>query len=144
MTKYPLEFNAITSSAPGINEPWSSIAFERENLQMAIPKEFEGKGDGFSPEDLYLLALTNCFVATFKFAAEKSALTFSKLDVSSKLVVDLDENKKPIMKEVHLFTKLYSPSSVDKARRLTSKIEGSCLILNSVKTQVFFHHEILE
>ncbi len=143
MSKYPLVFNAHTNAGPGMNTTWESTAFDQSALTMAIPKEFEGEGGGYSPEDLYLLALTNCFVATFKFAAHKSSLTFDELKVETRLVVDLDENARPIMKEFHLNSKLSGASAPERAQRLLAKIEGSCLILNSVKTKSIFHHEVL-
>jgi organic hydroperoxide reductase OsmC/OhrA len=144
MSTYPIEFSAVTTASSGLHSSWHSKAFEREELTMAIPKEFEGEGLGFSPEDLYVLALSNCFMATFKFAAAKSSLEFHHLELSSRLVVDLDENKRPVMKELYLVSKLHSPNNGEKAKRLLLKIESSCLILNSVKTKVYFQHEIID
>ena len=74
MVKYPMSFKAQAHSPAGIQSPWSSKAeaMPEKPLTLAIPPEFEGPGGGFSPEDLYLLALENCFVATFKVFAEKS------------------------------------------------------------------------
>lgn len=143
MSKFPLLFNATTKATPGLNTTWESAAFEQDPITVAIPKEFEGEGGGFSPEDLYLLALTNCFVATFKYAASKSSLVFDSLKVDTKLVVDLDEGNRPVMKEIHFNTYLSGTAQKEKATRLLTKVEGSCLILNSVKTKVFFHHEII-
>lgn len=143
MAKFPMAFSAKTTARSGINSTWISTAANQPSLELAIPVEFEGQGGGFSPEDLYLLALTNCFVATFKFAAEKSSLTFEDLKVESKLIVDLNSANQPVMKEVHLNTFLINPSNPDRAKRLLTKIEGSCLILNSVKTEIFFKHEII-
>lgn len=142
MTKYPLVFNATTNATSGLNTTWESNAFNQLPLTVAIPKEFEGEGGGYSPEDLYLLALTNCFVATFKFAAHKSALTFRDLKVETKLIVDLDGSGRPIMKEFYLDSYLSGASHTERAQRLLTKIEGSCLILNSVKTKVIFHHHL--
>lgn len=142
MTKYPLFFNATTKATPGLGTTWKSNAFDQLPLTVAIPKEFEGEGGGYSPEDLYLMALTNCFVATFKYSAHKSSLTFSELKVDSRLIVDLDENNRAVMKELHLNTSLSGVEQKEKALRLLTKVEGSCLILNSVKTKVIFHHEL--
>lgn len=143
MAKFPMAFHASTKAVNGINSTWKSTSLNQPSLEMAIPVEFEGLGGGYSPEDLYLLALTNCFVATFKFAAEKSSLTFDDLQVESRLVVDLNSSNQAVMKEVHLNTVLKNPSNPDRAKRLLTKIEGSCLILNSVKSEIFFNHEIV-
>ena len=68
----------------------------------SIPPEFKGSGGGFSPEDLFNQTLANCFAATFKVYAENSKLTFADVVVEAKLAVDMDDNKKAMMKEFYL------------------------------------------
>ena len=77
-------------------------------------------------------------MATFKVYAENSRLTFTGLKVNSKLVVDLDDNKKPIMKEFFLEAEIQNPSAAEKALALAKKASESGFILNSVKTKCHF------
>ena len=103
-----------------------------------------GPGGALSPEDLFNQALANCFVATFKVYAENSKLTFSNLNVKSKLVVDLDERRKPVMKEFFLDVEISGPSNADKAMLLAKKASESGFILNSVKTNCHFNFTVRE
>lgn len=137
MISYPLKFESSTESDCGMNSLWKTRSDQFENT-CSIPKEFQGPGGGLSPEDLYNQALTNCFVATFKVYAENSKLTFEKLVVDSKLVVDLDERKKPVMKEFHLSARIHNASNPEKALMLAKKASESGFILNSVKTEKYF------
>jgi organic hydroperoxide reductase OsmC/OhrA len=135
MTNYPVSFFGSSSAAPGIAESWSIEASKFE-LKCAIPKEFDGGGLELSPEDLYLLALQNCFLATFKVYSHYSKLSFEKVEVKCELVVDLDESKKPWMKKILMHIDLTAASDMKKAQILMQKALDNGFILQSVKTQI--------
>lgn len=137
MIAYPIEFNARTETVGGVANVWNSRAGEHQN-QVAVPPEFDGPGGGFSPEDLYNQALTNCFVATFKVYCEHSKVTFENLEVDSRLVVDLDENKKPVMKDFFMTAHIHGASNPERAMMLAQRASKSGFILNSVKTNCHF------
>lgn len=141
MIKYPIEFIASGSSSAGIASTWSN-QLSGFTVQAAIPPEFSGPGGGLSPEDLYNSALANCFVGTFKVLAENSRLSYSEIRLQSKLVVDLDENKKPVMKDFYLSVSIVGPSNPDKALLLAKKASENGFILNSVKTKCHFSFEV--
>lgn len=139
MSGYPKKFTANSAAKAGIQTSWiTSCQTTTETITLAIPKEFEGPGLHHSPEDLYAEALLNCFVATFKFAAEKSALTFTDLNAECRLIVDLNESKAPWMKEAHFTIHINGIEKLDRAQRLVEKVKQNCLILNSVATHKFF------
>lgn len=135
MISYPLSFFAKANSVSGIQSLWS-IESSGKTLQCSIPTEFEGPGGGFSPEDLFAQALTNCFLATFKVYVEKSKLDFSKITAQTELIVDLDDNKKPVMKKALLKVAIDGASAPERLRALAGKALSSGFILNSVKTEV--------
>ncbi len=142
MIQYPLEFLSETVAMNGTKSNWTTKS-QFEESQVSIPPEFMGPGGALSPEDLFNHALANCFVATFKVYAENSRLTFEDVSVSSKLVVDLDESKRPVMKEFFLSAKIKNPSNPDKALLLAKKASDSGFILNSVKTKCHFDFKIV-
>lgn len=142
MIQYPLEFLSETVALNGTKANWTTKS-QFEVSQVSIPPEFMGPGGALSPEDLFNHALANCFVATFKVYAENSRLTFDDVTVSSKLVVDLDESKRPVMKEFFLTAKIKNPSNSDKAILLAKKASDSGFILNSVKTKCHFDFEVV-
>ena len=140
MIQYPLVFCTQASAHCGIGSTWKVRSSDYE-VEVCVPTEFEGPGGVLSPEDLFAQALTNCFMATFKVLAEKSGVTFDRIDVSGRLIVDRDEQKRPMMKSFHFVIGLNRPSDAAKASRLIEKAMQGGFILNSVKTTL--SHEVV-
>jgi len=143
MIQYPMTFKVSSEAKSGIAQNWQTQAESvNGSIAMSIPPEFSGPGGGYSPEDLYAAALTNCFVATFKVFAEKSRIGFENLTVNAALIVDRNESGVPWMKAVHLRVNLAGASDIDRARHLLEKTSQSCMILNSVKTEKVFEFQV--
>lgn len=144
MTQYPMHFKVTAESSAGIQTSWKTSAQAvDQNIPVAIPPEFDGPGTGFSPEDLYAMALQNCFIATFKVFAEKSRLVFQDIHLDTILDVDRDEKGRPWMARIHLKIRLSGVSQIENARRLLERTGQNCMILNSVNTVKTFNYEIL-
>ena len=79
-----INFSVFSTSTSGIKTLWDS-KYSNKSLKMAIPSFFGGPGNEASPEDLYLLSLLNCLIATFKLFAAKSNLGYASLDGFAKL-----------------------------------------------------------
>jgi len=137
----PIHFTVQARSTSGIDESWISKAIASE-IHTAIPPEFGGIGGGASPEDLYALALGNCYLATFKVIASKSKLVFSTIDVDVDLIVDINEEKKLVMKSARLTVILSGVQNEERALRLLQKTPEHCMILNSVKTSLEFEYSV--
>jgi len=142
MVQFPMIFKVSASSPSGIKSLWSATASGLD-AKLAIPPEFEGPGGGFSPEDFYALALTNCFIATFKVVAEKSKLEFQELNVEAELTVDRGEGGKPWMSLIQMKIILRGTNNSDRAQQLLEKTSQSCMILNSTKTEKIFEFKVL-
>lgn len=139
--KLPLQFKAQSQSQAGIQTNWSIESYGHTAL-CAVPAEFGGPGGGFSPEDLFAQALTNCFVATFKVYAENSKLIFSDIKVKTDLTVAMNENKKVTMQKCHFNVNLHQTLQPEKAELLIKKAFESGFILNSVKTELSYELHI--
>jgi len=135
MITYPISFFGKTEATAGIKKSWLSQASGFE-IGCAVPKEFEGAGGNFSPEDFFLMALQNCFVATFIVYSEYSKLTFDQIKVKAELVVDKDEHQKIMMKKLHLKIELQNVSDLKRAQLLINKTIENGFILQSVKTEI--------
>lgn len=147
MKTYPMQFLVSGSSSSGTQSNWTSSANTpngplKDEITLAIPPEFDGPGNGYSPEDLYALALQNCFIATFKVFAEKSRLNYKNIEAQSILTLDRNEKGQPWMAKIHIHISLKGAEQVENARRLLEKVSNSCMILNSVQTQKTFEFEI--
>jgi organic hydroperoxide reductase OsmC/OhrA len=132
---YPVHFVATAESESGIGSPWQALS-QSQFLSCAIPPEFEGPGNGFSPEDIFAQALTNCFIGTFKVFAEKSKIQFSKLVVSTHLSVDLNAQKQPVMKSAILKVQIEGAANTERAKHIAERAFKAGFILNSVKTDL--------
>ena len=141
MMNLPMTFNSHSHASASLFKPWVSYASGFE-IQSDIPKEFSGNGQGFSPEDLYSLALQNCFIATFKVIADKSKLEYSEIEIDLNLILDKNEDQLTVMKEAYFKVKLKGTINLDKAHRILEKTSKSAMVLNSVKTNFFFEFQV--
>ena len=140
MSIVPKTFKVHSQGMSGVSSTWINELTDKEctPLVMAIPPEFEGPGGTYSPEDLYALSLMNCYLATFKYIAEKSKLAYKEIYGSAKLYVDKGEEKSPWMEAVEIKMKLTGCENKERALGLMEKTKGHCMIINSVKTKVNF------
>jgi organic hydroperoxide reductase OsmC/OhrA len=74
--------------------------------------------------------------------AEKSKINFAAIDAHSELIVDLDENKKPVMKKLFLKVKISGCENIERTKTIAKKAFDSGFILNSVKTEVEFELQV--
>ena len=143
MAEYPMNFTANTTAAAGIPTPWTATTGDNRTLDCSVPKEFSGPGLGFSPEDLFILALINCYIATFKVIAANSKFNFGTIEGHAKLTLDRDTGAPtPWMKEAELHFTLLGVENEDKALRLLERVSKQCMVVNSVKTKVTFKFRV--
>ena len=142
MLNYPMRFEVEGTAGAGITAGWTARAAEGRAVAMAVPPEFGGPGGGFSPEDLYALALLKCFTATFTVIAERSRLVYEAIRLEGVLTVDRDDRGAPWMKKFELRAKLTGCVDGERGLRLLRKTSESCLILNSVKTEKSFEFSL--
>lgn len=88
MIKFPMKFEVRASASVGSSSLWTAQTEHLPPIASAIPPEFMGPGGGYSPEDLFAIALLNCLIATFKVYCEKSNVTFQEIQGRVSLTVD--------------------------------------------------------
>lgn len=135
-------FTSFSDATSGTNTVWKTSVSGQE-LVAAIPKEFNGPGGGYSPEDFYILAVTNCYIATFKVLAQNSKVDFENVRCDSTLTVGPNEKGQPEFKAVHLKVILKNPTDIEKAKRLLDRTSTACLVANSLKIEKTFEYEIV-
>jgi len=129
-----LPHNYLVSAAA---QPTGNIALTADNmplLESAPPANFGGPGDRWSPEDLLVAAVADCFVLSFRAIA--AASKFEWIDLKCEANGTLDKVERAIQfTEMHLVATLVVPSGADESRaqRLLEKSEQACLITNSLK-----------
>jgi len=137
MYSYPMEFVSEANAASVFESPWS-ISSGEMTTSCSVPKEFGGAGGAFSPEDLFLQAVMNCFVGTFKVMAKLSKVGFTDLKVNGKLYVDKNQDGKVCMKTIHLAIGILGADRPERLQNLVSKALREGFILNSVKSEVLY------
>lgn len=107
-------------------------------LRSAPPKQFDGPGDQWSPEELFLAAVGDCFVLTFRAIARASSLSWKHLDASVEgLLERVERTTRFTQITVHAELTLNdSVSDGDKAHRMLEKAERTCLVANSLAVPV--------
>ncbi|MDO9184205.1 MAG: OsmC family protein [Bacteriovorax sp.] len=146
MSAFPKTFSVESAGASGVSEIWVNhlIGKECAPISMAIPPEFDGPGGTYSPEDLYAMALMNCYLATFKVIAEKSKLQYENILGSATLYVDKGEEIAPWMERIEITIILTGAKQTARALTILEKTKAHCMILNSVKTKIDFEFQVKE
>ncbi|HSW87097.1 MAG TPA: OsmC family protein [Rhabdochlamydiaceae bacterium] len=135
MLNYPLTFEASASASKGWNTIWECKAGALPHILCAIPKEFNGPGGGYSPEDLIALAVLNCFIATFKVFAEKSNVEFKKIEGQSSMIIDRAKDKAPEITKIHMTFTLHGFIDREKILTLLEDAKKHCIIGNAVNAE---------
>lgn len=111
-----------------------------DKIEVATPPEFsKGIAGIWSPEHLFVAAAGSCFMTTFLVVAEKSRLEFDSFSCNTSGILEKREQAmmitsitlRPIVNVTH-------QDMVSKALKVLELSHQSCLILNSVKSEILF------
>ena len=114
-----------------------------ETLQVAAPKQFDGPGDQWSPEDLLVASAADCLILTFRAVASASRLDWLNLACEATGTLESVERITRFT-ELHLEATLEigAGESKEKAERVLVKAEQACLVTNSLNTKTHLHVNI--
>jgi organic hydroperoxide reductase OsmC/OhrA len=107
-----------------------------EPIASAPPTEFGGPGDRWSPETLFVAAVADCFILTFRAIAGVSRFPWVSLECSVTGTVDRIERATQFT-ALHVRARLRIPTAdkEEQAIRLLTKAEEGCLVTNSLKVR---------
>ncbi len=113
------------------------------SLLIAEPKEFNGTGEHWSPEQLFTAMVADCLILTFRAIAEASGFQWIELACKSEGVLDRVEGINRFTHiEVNATLRLANGANEQKGLRLLTKAENQCLIKNSITAQTSFTNTI--
>jgi peroxiredoxin-like protein len=121
-----------------------SSANNLPDITVAPPLQFGGPGDQWSPEDLLMAAVANCFVLSFRAISRASKLDWQSIDCES--VGTLGKVERNILfTNVTTKVRLVIPAdgNKEKAEKLLIKAEQSCLVSNSLSCDLQLECEIV-
>ena len=110
-------------------------------IEVATPPEFpKGIAGIWSPEHLFVAALSGCLMTTFLAIAENSTLEFESFSCKAKGKLEMVDGKL-MMSEVLLnpTVVIHDEQYTNKAIRILKKAEDACLISHSVKSKITMH-----
>ena len=134
MQQFPHHYSVVAKA-----DTQGDVALEGERLPpipSAPPTEFGGPGDRWSPETLFVAAVADCFVLTFRGIAGVSRFSWVSLECSVSGTVDrIDRVTQFTALAVRARLRVPSGANEDQARRLLAKAEETCLVSNSLKVR---------
>jgi len=113
-------------------------------IEVATPPEFPKGMEGiWSPEHLFVAAVSGCLMTTFLAIAENSSLEFTNYSCEGKGKLETVEGKM-MMSEIILKPTVIIPNEMDtdKTMRILKKAENACLIANSIKSKITMEMKI--
>jgi peroxiredoxin-like protein len=112
-------------------------------IQSEPPTEFGGSGNHWSPEDLLVGAVADCFALSFRAIAMASKFSWNELECSASGTLDKVERAIQFT-ALKISAKLTIPADADedRAKRLLEKAEQACFITNSLKADPHLEIEI--
>lgn len=107
-------------------------------LLFAAPKEFDGPGTGWSPETMFLNAVTACIALTFQIVAKMMGVGFNDFTIRAEGIVNTFEGKRMHFEAITLTPSLTltDPTQEGKLPKIWENTEKHCLVSNSLKTAV--------
>lgn len=140
MVQYDEDYHA-EATATDDSDGWTTDS--RGEFEVGIPAEFGGEFEGPAPENYYAIALTNCYIATFKSMAKNSDLEFEQISAAGTLKLRPTDQMSEISGFV-LQVDLHVDESTRKTEIILERTREYCFILDSVDFPVDVQYEITE
>jgi peroxiredoxin-like protein len=114
-------------------------------LPLSSPPAFGGPAGIWSPEHLFVLAATSCWMTTFLAVAQASKLEVQAIECSGEGTLDKGEDRRFRISRIALRPRVTVARDEDRERasRLIEKAEAACLIRNSIRSEVTLESEVL-
>jgi peroxiredoxin-like protein len=114
-------------------------------LPVASPPSFGGPPGVWSPEHLFVLASTSCWMTTFLAVAQASKLEVEAVECAGEGTLDKGEDRRFRISRIALRPRVTIRREEDRERaaRLIEKAEAACLIRNSIRSEVTLESEVL-
>ena len=114
-------------------------------IEVGTPVEFPGGEEGrWSPESLFLGAISSCFMTTFLALAKRKDLPFSGFKCHASGVVESEQGKLAFTR-VDLYPELILRDNSDKGlgEEIIARTEKYCLVSQSVKATIQVHPKVV-
>jgi organic hydroperoxide reductase OsmC/OhrA len=143
MKPFPHTYDVNLAGGPS-GHAWLS-AEDFPDLSTAPPVEFDGPGDAWTPEHLFLASVQTCFLFTLRAVARASKVEFVSIEVGATGTVDRRDGVTRFT-EIVIRPHLVIPPGTDRERALhvIEKSEKHCLVTASLSTPVRLEATVME
>jgi peroxiredoxin-like protein len=117
----------------------------RGTIQVDAPANFGGEGRDWTPEHLFLSAISSCYMTTYLSFSKKMNFEITRFECNTVGQVDFVDGKYKFT-HINVYPEVYiaDESVREKAKLAIEKTEKYCLISNSVNATIIYHSEVLE
>ena len=117
----------------------------KDTIRVALPQQFGGTGDEWSPEHLFLGSLSSCFMTTLFAFADKMDLEISHYECQTIGQIEIINGKYEFT-TIDIYPKISIPDETlrEKAFRVLERTQNYCLVANSIRSRVIYHSEIVK
>lgn len=141
MQNFPHQYKVNASATDESNVTLSCS--NKPAIESAPPTEFDGPGDLWSPEEMLVAAVADCFILSFKAVAKASKVPWNALSCNAVGTLDkVDRTLKFTEFQISVKLQIVEAENKDKAGRALEKAEKSCLITNSLNAPCHLEYEI--
>lgn len=114
-----------------------------DDIETAPPKNFGGPGNIWSPENLFVGTVVDCFMMTFRAISGMSKLEWNNLDCTADGILDRIDGVIQFT-EITINATLRAPigTNEERAIRVMEKSEKNCLVSNSIKPKVHLNARV--
>lgn len=115
----------------------------KNSIYVATPKNFGGEGHDWSPEHLFLGAVSSCFMTTFLFFAKKAGLSFFNFTCDARGAINIVNGRYRFI-QIELFSKVYIIESLlkDDAMLVLQSAQERCMIGAAISCPIEYHNEV--
>ena len=142
MQDFPHQYVVSASALEG--EPIVVKATDLPEIISDAPVQFGGPGGHWSPEDLMMASVADCFILTFRAVAMASKFDWQALSCTADGTLDrVDRVTKFTSITVSATLTVSAEADQAKAEKLLQKSEEICLVTNSMTAQCHLVTEIV-
>ena len=143
MHPFPHHYSVNTAARPDGDVPLAAEGVRV--IESAPPKEFDGPGNQWSPEQLLTAAVADCLVLGFRAIASASKYTWVSLQTNTRGTLDRVEGKMRFTRfDTHAKLHVHTGADVERAKKLLEKAEATCLVANSLTSERHLTIEVIE
>ena len=128
---YTTQVNWLENRAGTLGSP------DKPSFRVASPPEFKGEAGVWSPEDLFVAAVEACTMTTFIAFALRLKIPFISYESTAEGLLEFTEGGYSFTKViVRPKVVVETEEAVEQARKTLDDAHHSCLIANSIRSEV--------